>query len=307
MTQAFAFIFAQKIREIFGIETQVLFNALDNAPYDIVDRDGVSYQMDFCHAHSRKDIDNIVDSLYGVYFKNLQNILSINYSIKYYSDDQLNPIFRKKFIESIKCYDKLKWYLDPSTASLCYRTTCSCCWYADKWGINTKAIEFTNDFLTIRSHCFEHGDYQSKITHDNDVFFDLSTIYRNIIKESVYCDTSENELFVMVKGSDWSVSTPFVDCGLEIMGYKISNVPITRIFTPQIIDSTGAKLAKSSASDLIKTSMNDLNWLKDSQQILSNSERTRKIVSLCQYLMLQPKNFYRCYSINEIERLLELI
>jgi len=307
MTQAFTFVFAQKIRETFGIETQVLFYALDNAPYDIIVKNNISYQIDFCHAHSRKDIEEIVKSLYGVYFQHLSDILDIDYNIKYYSDEQLTPMFRRKFIDSIKYHDKLKWYLDPSTASLCYRTVCPFCLYADKWGINTNVIESTSDSLTIGSYCFEHGIYQVKITPDNDVFFDLSTLYRNIVKESVYCDTFRDELFVMVKGSDWSVSTPFVDCGLEIMGYKMYDVPITRIFTPQIVDSNGAKLAKSTKSELLKTSMKDLDWLKKSQELLTNSERTIKIVSLCQYLILEPKNFFRCYSSDEIERLLKLI
>lgn len=306
IVQTTAFLLANEVRHRFSIDTSVRFGALDNAPKEIsFDPFTIRpYQITYYHSLGQRGIEGLIKTFYTSFFNELSDYTSVEYEIETYTDQQKNPEFRREFIKSLHKRDSIRWYVSPSSGQMHIRIPCPKCNYAEKHADSTLLEQLTIDAATFRSTCYEHGQYFSKISADSDVYLDLNTIYRNVIKEAISQFDGET-LHVMIKGGDWVFGCQLVDWALASLGYHINLLPF-RFFAPQIVVETGAKLSKSLINQgEMKISGQEKNWMLDTTERHKNdSGYVESLIKLVDSLMSDPKHFFRSYSYNEIERIM---
>jgi len=308
IVQCASFLLAKKVREKFKIATSVEFGALDNAPFDVVkSSSGYSYQRTYFHVLSSEDLDKLISTYYTPYFSKLQELTDVEYKMTTYAEAQKIPIFRKHFLKTLHCAEKIGWCVGPSTGMLRIRIPCPQCFYAEKYSERTELVRFNDQSATFRCMCINHGLYEATIQANgqDNIYLDLNTLYRNLIKEASTTDDPD-KLYVMVKGGDWVFSTQMVDWALGVLGYSAIQVPM-RIFTPQIVTETGAKLSKSLIRDG-DASMDEVpEWIIDMGKFKEQHPITYvdHIVWLMEMFLSHPRHMYRSYSYQEVIRILK--
>ncbi|MES2408846.1 MAG: hypothetical protein V4509_00920 [Patescibacteria group bacterium] len=308
IVQCASFMLAKKIREKFGVKTRVEFGALDNAPYDVVQSTGeVSYQRTYYHVLPPNELNALIGDHYTPYFDKLHEATGVGYNWSTYTETQASPSFRKHFLKTLNFTEQIRWCVGPSSGKMRIRIPCPKCYYAEKYADRTELINFDEASATFRCMCLSHGQYESVITADgNDAeYLDLNTLYRNLVKESSAAEDSD-KLYVMVKGGDWAFSTQPVDWALGVMGYTSTQVPM-RIFSPQIVTETGAKLSKS----LVRVGDVSLDevpeWLIDMGKFRQQNpdDYVGCMIWLVEQFLSHPRHMFRAYSYQEIIQILK--
>ena len=303
-----AFVLAQEIETRYGVPCDVSFGALDNAPYDIVTgTDGSEYQRAYAHALPPDEMRLLLGTHYVRLFDQLTEITGVKYSLHTYTEQQASPAFRKQFLRTLQKRDLIRWCVAPSNGRLRIRIpNPDDEYYAQKRAEDVTLVSATEREAIFKCKTRKCEEYEVYITADgyDEVYLDVNTLYRNIIKEAVYAEQSDI-LGVMVKGGDWSMSTQLVDLGLGTLGYVSTQVPM-RLFTPQILTDTGAKLSKS----LIRVgdvSMREVpEWMLDMGRFAEiHEDYAHKMVWLVRQFMSHPRHLYRAYTYNEVVRLLQ--
>ena len=78
-----------------------------------------------------------------------------------------------------------------------------------------------------------------------------------------------------------------------------------RIFLPQIVTTTGAKLSKSLISEKHESVKDLPDWMIDMCRFAEdNPNYIDKLLRLAELMMTDPRHIFRSYSYKEIERLL---
>lgn len=307
IAQCTSFILAKKVRDKFKVSTSVEFGALDNAPFDIISSSSNHvYQRTYHHALPQGELDNLIATYYTQYFGKLQELTETAYKWSTYTNIQASPLFRRHFLKTLPLADKIGWCVNPSVGKLRIRIPCPQCFYAEKYAERTELLQFESESATFQCVCLNHGFYEVTVNADgnDDVYLDLNTLYRNLVKESSATEDSQ-KLYVMVKGGDWAFSTQPVDWALGAMGYLSLQLPM-RIFTPQIVTETGAKLSKS----LIRqgdASMEQVpEWVIDMGKFKAQhpNDYIDHIIWLVEQFLSHPRHMYRSYSYQEIIRIL---
>jgi hypothetical protein len=109
----------------------------------------------------------------------------------------------------------------------------------------------------------------------------------------------------MVKGGDWVFGSLLVDEALQSVGFTRGQLP-ARLFCPQIVTDTGAKLSKS----LIREGHAPLpdgasDWMLDTRQSPGTvTEYADQLLAMTETLLSDPRHFFRSYSAAEIGRLI---
>ncbi|MEK9131853.1 MAG: hypothetical protein AAB447_03010, partial [Patescibacteria group bacterium] len=135
---------------------------------------------------------------------------------------------------------------------------------------------------------------------------DLNTLYRNIVKEFSMTE-QEDALSIVIKGGDWAYSTETIDWALGVLGYTSIQVPM-RIFLPQVVTITGAKLSKSLISEKHQSVKDLSEWMIDMCRFAEdNPDYINKLLRLAELMMTDPRHVFRSYSYKEVERLLTTI
>ena len=195
----------------------------------------------------------------------------------------------------------------PSSGKLRVRIPCPQCFYAEKYAERTELIEFNENSATFKCMCLNHGLYEAVLQADgtDDCYLDLNTLYRNVVKESSATDYSD-KLYVMVKGGDWVFSIQPVDWALGVMGYLSIQVPM-RIFTPQVVTETGAKLSKSLIREGSSTMDEVPEWIIDMGKFRDQHPDTyiSHLIWLTEQFLSHPRHMYWSYSYQEIIRILK--
>ncbi len=303
-----AFVLAQEIERRYNVPCDVSFGALDNAPYDtVMGIDGTVYQRAYAHALSPDDIHRLLDTHYIMLFDQLTEMTGVKYRWYTYTEQQSSPNFREQFLKTLQKRDLICWCVAPSNGRLRIRIpNHNDEYYAQKRAESVTLVKVTESEAVFKCKSRKDEEYEVYITVDgnDEVYLDVNTLYRNIIKEAVYAEQSDI-LGVMVKGGDWAMSTQPVDWGLGALGYTATQVPM-RLFTPQILTDTGAKLSKS----LIRvgdTSMREVpEWMLDMGYFAKiHKDYAHKMVWLVRQFMSHPRHLYRAYTHNEVVRLLQ--
>ncbi len=298
------FLLAKKLKEKHGLPVKVYFEALDNAMYENFMTEHDLYIKMFAQAFSEADLIDMINGKYIPTFNDLSNLTAIEFSWGTYSKLQKTKIYREVLLKSLKQWEKIKWMIDPTFGRLRVRIPCPKCNYTQRHNQDTKLIFSDLEKATIKSLCYQHGEYTSEITVYNDTYVDLQTFWRNVGKEVMHSH-EEDTLTVIIKGADWYLGTQPVDWVLSTLGYHGELMPV-RIFAPLILADTGAKLSKTSIHNGDGTMKNIPNWFLELEQFKQRYPEYLKTVTwLVEQFFNDPKNFYRSYTITEIERLLD--
>ncbi len=149
----------------------------------------------------------------------------------------------------------------------------------------------------MSSSCPEHGPHVVMLSEYNNEFIDVNTQLRDLLKGYVI-NNDKKDLIIMMDGSDWGNTwSNRIHCeGLIALGER--SLPI-RIFTPMILDWSGAKFSKSLYMMLddykyINQAFNDYRIFK-SEYSYSGLNIIWEIA--CDWIS-EPKKFFRNYSID---------
>ena len=310
LVQSLAFALAARLCDRFGIRTEVVFSALDNAPYQLATDpvSGHQYQRAYAQAADTQAVTDLVDALYQPLFTALSRRLGIPYRIETYSRQQAGEHFRRTWLRLLPRLDAARWWLSPSTGTPHLRIPCphAGCGWAEKHAERTRVHLAGRDSATVAAVCLHHGPYRSTITPTSGAYLDLATLYRNLVKELALTNPTEGgTLHVMVKGGDWIFGSLLIDEALQAVGLTRSQLP-ARLFCPQVVTDTGAKLSKSLTREghgTLPTGTAD--WMLDTRQWPGTiTEYADQLLDLTATLLSDPRHFFRSYSAAEIGRMM---
>lgn len=110
----------------------------------------------------------------------------------------------------------------------------------------------------------------------------------------------------MMKGGDWAFGCQLVDGALGALGTPAAQMPM-RIFTPQVLAPTGAKLSKSLLREHGKGTLPpDVEpWMLDTTTWPGQLDNyVDSLVWLVGELLADPKHFFRSFTVKELGRLM---
>jgi len=186
----------------------------------------------------------LIAGYYQAFFTSLSQATDTDYEVETYTDQQATPGFRAEFLRTLERLEDFRWWMAPSHGVVHVRVPCPDCGWAEKRADRTKLAHLDEDGATFTAVCFDHGTYEAHIDPEDDQpYLDLATLYRNLVKERAL-GRDPSTLHVMMKGGDWAFGCQLVDGALGALNTPPTHMPI-RVFTPQVLAPTGAKLSKS--------------------------------------------------------------
>jgi len=241
------FALAGYLQDQFGIETEIIYDLLENSPGEKRMNGGLEYQL------SLKDCIKDNTSVYELYLPNFLKIFdyskqksNIRYRLREYSEFQRLTIVRETVLKILNKRDAFINLVSPSEKNLHIRIGCPKCKLIEKGSRNLIIKEIDENKAILSNSCPDHGPFDVEVTSNNLDFIDINTPLRDILQGviSIENDKIEKSLSIMVDGSDWAgVWALRVFCsGLLLLGYN--KIP-ERIFAPMILDWSGAKFSKS--------------------------------------------------------------
>ncbi|MGW2507931.1 hypothetical protein ACWC0A_00640 [Streptomyces scopuliridis] len=308
LVQSLAFSMAARLRDRFGIPTEVLFSALDNSPYELTTdpATGHRYQRAYAQALGDEALTDLVTALYQPLFTTLSRRLGIPHRVETYSQQQAGEHFRRTWLRLLPRLDAARWWLAPSTGTPHLRIPCphSGCGWAEKHAERTSAHLSDRETAQVAAVCLHHGPYQATITPTAGAYLDLATLYRNLVKE-LALSNPHGTLHVMVKGGDWVFGSHLVDEALQAVGIIRIQLP-ARLFCPQVVTDTGAKLSKSLIREgRVPLPAGSADWMLDTRQWPGTiAEYAEQLLVLTDTLLSSPRHFFRSYSAAEISRMM---
>lgn len=308
LVQAAAFLLAKIARREFSIDTTVRFSALDNAPYDVVldPETHTAYQQTYYHALGKDGIGQLIEGHYRAFFNSMSEATDTDYAVETYTDQQASPGYRAEFLRTLERLEDIRWWMAPSHGVVHIRIPCPHCGWAEKRADRTKLAHLDEDGATFTAVCFDHGPYQAHIDPEDDApYLDLATLYRNLVKERALGRDRET-LHVMMKGGDWVFGCQLVDGALGALTTPAAQLP-SRIFTPQVLAPTGAKLSKSllreQGNGVLPTDVEA--WMLDTTAWPGSvDDYIDALVWLVGELLTDPKHFFRSFTVKELGRLM---
>ena len=303
-----AFVLAQEVEARYGVPCEVSFGALDNAPYDTVaGYDGSIFQRAYAHAIPSSDMTRLIGNHYVRLFDQLTKITGVKSKWRTYTEQQALPEFRGVFLETLQKSAEMGWCVAPSNGQLRIRLPCQDDgYYAQKRAEGVHLARVTEQDAVFQCVSRAGTIYEVQLTRDgcrDGVYLDVNRLHRNVIKEAVYAKESD-VLGVMVKGGDWTMSTQPIDWALGVLGYSATQVPM-RLFTPQILTDTGAKLSKSLIRDGDASMSHVPEWMLNMGRFVErNADYAEKMVWLVRQFLSHPRHMFRSYTYHEVVRLL---
>lgn len=241
------FALAQYLESKLKRSVIVQFDELENSPGEKVKIGEFTYYKDLYHSLNEDGIDMATKNMEK--FKQIFNILKqktgIPYLIRTYQEFQREETVRKSLIRILKDNIFFTELLSPKDNILHMRIICPEC----NLGVKTPKVVHMNimgDTIVLQESCPIHGKFEVILEKNNNTYIDMNTQLRDLTKgiQLIESDLKNNSLSIMIDGNDWSgtwAQRVQVE-GMIRLGY--SNFVI-RLFTPTILDWSGAKLSKS--------------------------------------------------------------
>lgn len=308
LVQSLTFAAAARLREKFDVSVEVRFTALDNAPHSIVTdhSTGHAYMRTFAHALGEQGIAEQIGLLYRPFFTVLSERLAVPYTVETYTQQQATSRYRQTWLRVLPRMDAARWWLAPSAGVAHLRVPCpeSGCGWSEKHAQRTRVRDSSQERAIVTAECWDHGGYEVAIAPEGGGYLDLATLYRNLVKE-LALSSRHDTLYVMVKGGDWVFGSQLVDGALQAVGLVSGQLP-ARLFCPQIVTDTGAKLSKS----LIRKGHMPLpdgaaRWMLDAREWPGTvADYVEHLLAMTEVLLSDPRHFFRSYSAAEIGRMM---
>jgi hypothetical protein len=241
-----AFALARLFQDTFGTTATVLLDILDNAPAQATVINGVEYSLCLSHAQ---------DGAQSTAGKNTEPVrqlaawasqhAGIPFRLRRYSQIQAQPAFRHGLARILSRPQTFEPLFSPSEHRLRVRPVCPRCGMVDK-AAHTVQVKH-DDPLTLQFTCGYHGTQQARID-DPAAVIDTNTPIRTVLRSLCFSHDRHTDGIetIVLNGGDWSgawMQRVYFD-GLHQLGCCGTSVPFN-IFTPQILDDSGAKLSKT--------------------------------------------------------------
>lgn len=242
-----AFALADVLRRELAIETSILIDVLDNAPGEEISYNGILYTR--CLSHC-KNLDQSKSAMYMQPVLELATWASTQTGIEVrarnYEEIQSQPTFRRGLGQILDNEDRFCPMFSPSDAVLRIRPICMDCGLTEK-AATTVRLEHNGAHLVLHSACPNHGPFIVNVA-DTDACIDTNAPIRTVLRSYCFSRDRNAELVetIVLNGGDWSgawMQRVYFD-GLAMLGLTGMNVPFN-LFTPQILDWSGAKLSKT--------------------------------------------------------------
>jgi len=236
-----AFSLAKRMKEINpNLNVKVLFEVVDTAPSETVEINGVKYQRSL--KNTGKINNNFNDYMEILeYFKTIDNV---DYLIRFQSEFNKQPYIYPIVKKLIEKQDDISKILDPKYKNLRVRVACPCCGLADK---NSSTTKFENE--TVYSVCPIHGEYTTNIRNESNKL-EYNTPVRNLVRAIAYGmhnnDENQNYQIMRITGSDYAgfYQEELLYKPAALLGFPVNELP-SILYTPLVLDWSGAKLSKS--------------------------------------------------------------
>lgn len=303
------FALARKFKMDLKKEVSICFDQLENAPAKEMNIDGKKYSLQLSQVFN--DGRSVNEKNMISYYKLLDELSALSgvrYFVRTYAMLQANETFRKSLLTIMNEKDKYGKILSPSNHLLKVRFPCPQCGFAEK-SSKTLDISFvSNEKAVLVASCPNHGKYSISVTPYNDEYIDTNTAIRSVLKAVVAsCEYQKTKtVSLMVNGSDWAgmwLQRIYIDALAEL-GYYGKDIPL-HIFTPLIVDWSGAKLSKSVYVDTdsynyLSAGFMDYDLLKEEYGNNITTILWKEILGWVQ----TPKLFFRNYSIDYLQKII---
>lgn len=309
LTHAATFLLASRVKELFGLDAAINIQILDHTPLsneNSMSDNTVLYQQTTFHELGILGVRQLIDRDYFPFLERLSQETGVAYALTLYSEQQRSFSFRSCFLKTLPSAKTIGLLINPITGKLPIRIPCPTCEHmTGMYGEYCEPVKLDarGRHATFRCSCCRHGDYQVQIHCEEPslVFLDLKTLYRNMIKEMTLSLPSDSKtLHVIVKGGDWSYYCDPINWALASLGFSAMNTPV-RLFTPQIVDMSGAKLSKSRSSherSYAQWVMNPARYMQEAPSFVHN------VILLVRQFIKAPCHFYRSYTVQEVTKML---
>jgi hypothetical protein len=219
---------------------------LDNAPAQTTVIDGIEYTLCLSHAidASRSAAETNTEPVRLLAAWASQRA-GTGFGLRRYSQIQAQPGFRHGLADILSRPEVFEPLFSPSERRLRIRPVCPRCGLVDKTA-RTVQVQQDNG-LTLVFRCGHHGS-QAAWLDDPAAVIDANTPIRTVLRSLCFSrDRDERGTeTVVLNGGDWAgawMQRVYFD-GLHQLGCCGTQVPFN-IFTPQILDDSGAKLSKT--------------------------------------------------------------
>jgi hypothetical protein len=241
-----AFALARLFQDTLGKPATVLLDMLDNAPARTTVMDGIEYTL--CLSHAIDAGRSAAETNTGPVRRLAQwasQRAGTEFGLRRYSQIQAQPGFRHGLADILSRPEVFEPLFSPSEHRLRVRPMCPQCGLVDK-AARTVQVRQDNG-LSLVFRCGHHGNQIAQLD-DPAVMIDANTPIRTVLRSLCFSrerDEHETET-VVLNGGDWAgawMQRVYFD-GLHQLGCCGTQVPFN-IFTPQILDDSGAKLSKT--------------------------------------------------------------
>lgn len=241
-----AFALARLFQDHFGKPATVLLDLLDNAPAQTAVIGGIQYTLCLSHARGagRSLAETNTEPVRQLAAWAAQRA-GIQYTLRTYSQIQAQPGFRHGLASILSRLEDFEPLFSPSEHRLRIRPVCPHCGLVDKTA-RTVQIQHASG-LTLAYQCGNHHRQTARLD-DPAAVIDANTPVRTVLRSLCFArDRTEHATeTIVLNGGDWAgawMQRVYFD-GLQQLGCAGTKVPFN-IFTPQILDDSGAKLSKT--------------------------------------------------------------
>jgi hypothetical protein len=298
-----AFALARLFQDTSGKPATVLLDMLDNAPARTTVIDGVEYSLCLSHAadgtRSTAEVNTEpVRQLAGWASQQAR----IGFQVRRYGEIQAQPGFRRGLAAILSRPEAFEPLFSPSGHRLRVRPVCPSCGLVDK---AARTVRVQRDGgLALVFRCGYHGS-QAVCLDDPAAVIDANTPIRTVLRSLCFSrdrDSQGTETIVL-NGGDWAgawMQRVYFD-GLHQLGCCGTSVPFN-IFTPQILDDSGAKLSKTIY--LTKGAYADVPPAWTSMAAFEDRFGPAGLTTLWEEVsgwVRSPQKFFRNYSVRYLE------
>ena len=276
---------------------------LDNAPAQTTVIDGIEYSL--CLSHAIDGGRSAAETNTGP-VRRLAEWASqragTGFGLRRYSQIQAQPGFRHGLADILSRPEVFEPLFSPSEHRLRVRPICPRCGLVDK-AARTVQVRHDNG-LTLVFRCGHHGNQAARLD-DPAVVIDANTPIRTVLRSLCFSrDRDEHGTeTIVLNGGDWAgawMQRVYFD-GLHQLGCCGTQVPFN-IFTPQILDDSGAKLSKTIY--LTRGAYADVPPAWTSMQAFEDRFGTAGLDMLWDEIsgwVRSPEKFFRNYTVRYLE------
>lgn len=300
------FALGAELKKHYKLDVLVQFDEIECSPREFIEKDGYKYVKSISDIVENSN-ESIADHNMKFYFEILnflKDVTGINYEIRTYDEFQKNLSIRKSLLQVVNNKDFFVNLFNPRDGKLHIRTKCPVCSVIDKSMHKTQIVSVSENKFIINSYCYEHGSYEITVDKNPNNFVEMNTQLRDLLKGYLISENSEEVLTAMIDGGDWG-GTWAMRIHAEGMAQLGKRLPI-RLFTPLILDRSGGKLSKShylngKKYSYVKDYFNDYCQFVEHYGV----NGLNKLFEEVEMWVKEPKRFFRNYSIDYIEMIME--